>query len=704
MNVMKFGRPVALLALFASVAVGFSLYRASDIYVWNDSPAIGDRPLVDFAADRAELARDPVGCLAVMPRESFVQIGGGYRPLSSLQKRLSLYGVSENGPLPCQRLLYGGVYGLFAVCVFLTARRFTRYGASALLAVALVLGCPPLVSSSWLVIAGLQVAVPLLICVALLLYWQFTEATRARYVYLAALCVVLLVGPWFREFTGVSPLLIVLCELRRARRPTPLVALMGIFFLHAVFPTALVKWLWIPELPLLPVTKLGNLGGSLGRHGFHWWMALEFLPLLPPILLLLTVPACVRTLGRMVPAPLTLAWLDRKAGIEGLTRYVVTAVLAVATVVLWHRSRLLADPKHQEQLGVALCLGIAVAGLRFDWFLAAWFLVTFIPLLRVAVETVHFLYPLVPAAIIVACAAESAWCWGVARRGRLAWLRYAVAIVIATGTLDQLLVIYGGYRVMHGQQDGVRAVAAKLREQVPAGSIVISNVIHGIEIEWAAQGHYRTYWTVPWGIHFPDRILRTGEELERLLVENHGKTKVYFLDCDFDYLPNKMAHRHQFVHSFETGKRALGTLHVTSARYPFADPLRHLTRRPDIPFLGPPDLVNDFYYGRAVDGRWFTNELRAEYRLYDVTDTYARFKDPKPVVVEQLDAFSVVLCDGCYFGVRLSGDAFDLGKARGHRYSPCFEGSKVAAVRRKIGEFLASQTATGRQTRPELVR
>jgi hypothetical protein len=104
------------------------------------------------------------------------------------------------------------------------------------------------------------------------------------------------------------------------------------------------------------------------------------------------------------------------------------------------------------------------------------------------------------------------------------------------------------------------------------------------------------------------------------------RSRVYLLDCDFPHLPWKTADRHPFVHRYAVEKRSLGMLGVCSAKYPFADPLRHFISPQNVPFLGPPDLVNDFYRGRALDGSWFRNEVYAEYHLYEITGPCAMAK------------------------------------------------------------------------------
>ncbi|HEX3654336.1 MAG TPA: hypothetical protein VHV55_00945 [Pirellulales bacterium] len=702
-------RPFAMLMLFIVVTSGFMLYRNSDVFVWNDTPGLisFNRPGAKtwpraaklLVALREEWAGDPIRNAKVRLHAAFTNTGDGYRPLDQVFSGLSRDISQITGPTIWQLLIAGSACGAFAVCLFLVARRFAKHDATALLAVVLMLGAPPLVSASWLVIAGLQVLVPLLICLALLLYWQIVESPRRRRFNVCALAAVLFFGPWCREFCGISCLLIAFLELQRTWgrtwRPTPLLAMAGIFFLHAVFPTAIVKLLFLPELPLLPVSRLGRLGSSLQSQGMHWWMAWQFLPLVPPLLMLLAICNGLRRAGRELVFERPRCWSDWKA--HGW-RYCTTGVvpwLWLAVVLTLCFCRL--DSSQQSifataptpvvsapyVLGFALCLYVAIVGLQVDMFLVVWFLLAFVPLMRVVVEIVHFIYPLVPASIILACTVESLWQWAAAQRGWLRGVRYALTLAIGVIVIDQALVWYGTYRVMHGEAAAIRAVAAELRQRIPQGSLVIGNVVHATEIQWAANNHYHDLCSVPWGHGRPGDVVDEESKLDQLLAESQSQNKVYFLDCDFDYLPWKIVHRHKFVHQLEVEKQALGKLHVYSARYPFVDPLRHLVGRPNVPYLGPPDLENDFYRGHAIDGSWFTDEVYAEYHLYEVTGT--RVVDPTPTLaLADVHGFNIIACDHKFFGLPLSGGAFDLKKARNHQYAVCLEGASVEEVKRLI--------------------
>ena len=78
-------------------------------------------------------------------------------------------------------------------------------------------------------------------------------------------------------------------------------------------------------------------------------------------------------------------------------------------------------------------------------------------------------------------------------------------------------------------------------------------------------------------------------------------------------------HRHKYIHDLKMPREDLGVLHRTGVRYVFFDPLRHLIPRDYVPFLGAPDLVNDFYCGRKAHHCPFTYKISAMYHLYRAT-------------------------------------------------------------------------------------
>ncbi|MHB1423415.1 MAG: hypothetical protein ACYC3I_09530 [Gemmataceae bacterium] len=606
-----------LAALFLGTMVGFAAYRKSSFAVWNDSASIfhplsssESVPNWDELKDR--FCRAPLSALGPCLKDCFLSPeSGGYRPLSTLWIYLASMFFHTTSYLPLPLLLIVGFWlGALVVSLFHVARRFVRYDLTALGVVLLVLGSPPLVASSWVCVAGVQILVPLLFCLSLLCYWNLVEGSHRLWNALAML-LLLLLGPWVREFFGLNALLLVILELRRTRRPTWIMGAASLGFLHALFPTALIHWLFLPQLPLLPVYKLGTLSGTLGNGGIRWGAGWHFLPLFPPSLwVCAALEVLVRLRGGCASADKQRNdWFGR----------VETAVrtLAIPVWLLIVLALLAQEPYYRGYLGAALSMGVAVLGMRRDLGLGVWFVLMYAPILRVFTEHVHFLYAIPPGAIILAESMESLW------RRLSAWptlarLRYALAILLVVIGIDQTLNIYGAYRVNRAAYGGIDVVADWFLRHVPEGSAVVTNALHGEEIKWHSGNHIEIYWTIAAGVCDPRRAVDKPSRLEEILTQR-AQHPVYFLDVDFDYPQNKGAyHRHKYVHEAEIDSKDLGVVYFSHVRYPFTDPLRYLIPRMYQPFLGAPDLENDFARKCSVD-HLFHNEIYAIYHVYEVT-------------------------------------------------------------------------------------
>jgi hypothetical protein len=598
---------IRLAGLFVFVTIGFALYRQSAFFIWDDSPG----------AFNSEWAQGPP--LGELLAGAFASTNpNGYRPLATIHYAIGLRFLYElHGPTFVHLLGIGSVYGALALCLFGVARRFLRHEATAYFTVLLVLASPPLAATTWVVLAGLQAIVPLLTCLALLCYWRGLEP-GGRWFFRGCLGLIFLVGPWYREFLGIVPILIGFLEWQRARRPTPLLVLAAAGLLHAIYPMALPKLLFFPELPLQPVFALGHLSLALEGGGIRWRAAAHFLPLFPPLLLLLGGLSGLAGAWERIRALLLARHSPNSQDLGPGGWHALVPALAFAcwlSVVLL----LLMSGRGSWLLPLAVSLGVAVIGLQQDLLLPFWFLAAFLPILRVFTEHVHFLYTVVPAAIILAGATETLWL----RLGQLGgwWkgVRPCVAACLGLVAADQAANPYGVYRVNHATYEGIQEVAHWLKLHVPAGSAIVSNVIHGEEIKWHSGGHVENFWTVSAGVFDPARVLAEPARLDALLAQSAGKN-VYYLDVDFDYLPSKVGyHRHKYIHHLKMPREDLGVLHRTAVRYVFFDPLRHLIPRDFVPFLGAPDLVNDFYSGRSGHHCPFTYKVSARYHLYRAT-------------------------------------------------------------------------------------
>jgi hypothetical protein len=461
-------------------------------------------------------------------------------------------------------------------------------------------------------------------CVVVDLPWLFNLLETYRLLhhrtwYLLSLCAVLLLGPWYREFVGGISILIIFLEVWRARRPTTLAGLAGLFFLHAVFPTALVKLVAFPELPLRPVFALGQLGVQIQRvphsaglsamsevlASLRWQAVCTFLLLLPPTALGLAL------LGYLIPN-------------------------------YWQENRINPSESSYAASGGVL-------------FLAVWTLVFLVPFLKVFTLHAHLAYPLMPFSILTAIGIERL-CYVVWQQNHFGqFLRYSLGLVLIIGVGDHLLNIYGSYRTVHGINHGNLAVANWFKTHVPKGSIVISNALHVEDIRLFSNGHIIPYWTVDTGIVEMKRAVETTAKLEELLGQNKNLHEIYFLDVNYNFTPDKVYyHSHKYVRNESVEMKNLGLIQTIRVRYPYLDPLRAFTPRSYILFLGGGDLENDFYHGPAQDGTPFLREIYAEYHVYQATGTEVAPWDPNvpwSFVESGFEGFNIFQYGDRYLGI-----------------------------------------------------
>jgi hypothetical protein len=626
---MKTNRHLVILSLlWLLVTFGYFLFRSSTpLLVWSDSPEVSANLYGSFGVGPRHTLKEQ-RLLQQIIRESFQSsTTTGYRPINFIIHKFGVAFFSTREASPY--LWFAAVSlvcGTLAVCFFFVARRYTRTDFAAIVAVILLLCSPSVVGSGWLIFSGIHALVLLLICLGLLLYWKILETFHNVPWYVAGLCAVLLLGPWYREFIGGLSVLIIFLEFQRARRPTLLVFLAGLFLLHAVFPTALIKLIAFPDLPLRPVFALGQLGvqvqlnavpaeGSTIDHlmnSIRWRALFNFLALLPPTLVGLSL------IGYLLPS---------------------------------------GYPEDRRTLNSSKHAGGYL-------FLAFWLAVFFLPFLRIFTLHAHLAYPLMPFSIIVAAGAERLWHM-TSHQTRLRHVsRSLVALVLGVAICDHLLNVYGSYRTVRAINSGSLRVAEWFQEHIPKDSIVICNALHIEDIRLFSGGHIVPYWAVDTGIVELKRAVETPEKLRALLEQNQSHRNVYFLDVNYNFTPDKVYyHSHKYVRNESVAMENLGLVHTTQTKYPYLDPLRMLTSRSYIPFLGGGDLENDFYRGPAQDGTPFMREIYAEYHVYQVTGTEVAPWDPNipwSFVEEGYEGFNLFKYDDGYLALAQALGPVDL--------------------------------------------
>ncbi|MDP3790025.1 MAG: hypothetical protein Q8R48_06460, partial [Candidatus Omnitrophota bacterium] len=462
---------------------------------------------------------------------------------------------------------------------------------------------------------------------------------------------IMLLGPWDREFVGLLPLLFIFLELRRARRITWIAVISSLFLLHALFPTAIVKCLLFHDLPLGPVFTLGNLGASFKQGTFsnlQWRIFIDIVSIYPPTIFVL----------------LLTSWM----------------------------LKLKAKKKIFDQNTV---------------FLFIFFLLSFLPFLKLFREQVHLNYSLIPLSVLLAMAAEDLWISaGGLRRFRVA-ARIALTALIVLIVADHSLNLYAVRKVTLDMHRGTSKLKEWFMDNVPRGTNVITNAHHPDDIRYYSSG-YIELWGAPGGIPDMTRWLSPSPADLQKVINLSGPNGVYLLDVEIKDLPGQrnLERKHYYVRNKEAMKADmttdLGIIYTTRSRYPFLDPLKYLIPAKAMTWPASPDLEFDFYRGMALDGTPFLKEVSASYHLYKVAGNKIVISEPI-LARENYCSFNIIFFKGRYYAILQSEGAFDITRVEQKRYSISFEGSSVEEVERKIDGYFAIERTKSAGEDPILI-
>lgn len=640
-----------LILIFFLVAVCFFTVRSTEGPVWNDSPQTAENQygfqnsITQPSDVAAPICRDegafglrwgaPNLMTTIFTRAFSCLEGGGYRPLSAV---LSYTGVAifSEAYSPTEPKPYLGeiwtvgvaiLFGLLAVLLFLIAREYVQTNLAAYAILLLFFFSPPMVSGAWILFSGgIQVTVPLFICLGLWLYRKTSEAQQHRRLWGFGLTLALVTGPWVREYIGIVAGLIIFLEFQQHRRVTWISVLALLGFLHALFPTALLHW-FLPKLPLVPVFKLGSLAvqlntaasadsslwSSLARA--KWEVAKVFLVTLPPsffllsgVILLLSLKRDIRTLAVLIglTAIVLAAW--------GKPWFWFLLIVAFCGLTLFQALRNRLEPVN------GLHPQDAAAQFHRVLFLNVWFLLSLLPFLKVFSAHVHLAYPLIPGVILIVASTERFWLDILKHSGRVVWKKAVAVPILLMCFLDQTFNAYGSYVTVHSLYGGIRHMADWVRANTPPGTIVIANALHAEDIRFYSQNHILPYWSVGVGVP-PERTLEKPAELESFMKMHFGSERILMLSMDqaFSHVKGGF-HAHKYVTRNTVKTASLGSIYSMSGWFPFVDPLRNFLPRQMELFLGPPDLENDIYFGRDRSHRPFLKEISVTYNAYTVID------------------------------------------------------------------------------------
>lgn len=528
----------------------------------------------------------------------------GYRPLS-IGIASVVGGSIALGILPFSLWVafVGVLIGLTAVVTFFLGRQIAGTTWGGWIAAFLLFGCPPFIAASWVVFAGIQTFVPLFLGCGVLLYLDLAKAPDGRQWRYVALALLLLFGPWVREFIAVLGPIIIASEIWRARRPTLLMGLGLIGFLHGLFPTALVHFIFAPDLPLAPVYKLGWLARQVSGGDtriFRPEVALHALQIIPPSFYVIIFAA--------------LLVLRDKASNFLIHRFLRIFIIVggfIVAISYW----IIEDYFLLTATALFITAAPAALALRFSPTLAIWYTAAYLPFFKVYAQETHLAYMAQPLAIIAAIAVANLWryCATTAPLFRV-YVRSALSTVVVILTFDQMIHVVVSRQITKSMAETAVKISRYLSIATPAGVTLGANTLMGHDIQLFSRGHVRFHSTFPNG------------NFETAAIQALGNSQdVYLLAAEYPFLPGKIAyHRNAYVDLSSSVILPIGRLTTVRVQYFYLDPLRLLASRPFISFLGPPDMVNDVYAGPQRGGVPFMREHYVALDLYRVNHTALR--------------------------------------------------------------------------------
>ena len=541
------------LVVWSLLFVAYFLIRSTTMIVWDDTTAITSNPI----QDRIIISWEDPDVILKSLAYSFENLsGGGYRPLSTFIQSLGTLHFRSSNPNAYVWYVFNGfILGILGVIFFSISKIILRSNSYALISLFLFITSPPLLQSLWITFAGIQAIVPIIFGTGLILYWDITIRNSKKSLF--TLCLVLLIGPYFREFTGLLPILLVFLDILKNKKPGYITYIAIVGFVHALYPTFIVKIIAYPELPLVSIFEMGHFGEQVK---------------------IIDVSNILSSISFQAP----------------LNLFSLSPTLFILSIFILIQKSFV----HKEIT-------------QNDLFLGFWFLLTFLPFLKVYTEQVHLIYCLMPLSILIASAL------GWAYKAEIL-PRTLIIILLIPLLLDQSTNVYGTYKVVNSCNEGIIKMANWFTENTPKNSRIISNALHAEDIRLFSKKHIKVNWTVKAGVPRPDESLINADDYRQFLKNN--TENVYLLAMDFNYEDHKRGyHSHRFIKYDELYKKDYGNVYVVRARYPYVDPLKYFMPRKYMSFLGPPDLENDYYRGPSQDGAVFLREVFVRYRVIEVS-------------------------------------------------------------------------------------
>lgn len=589
------------LAVFVAVTLSMLIPRIGVPYAWSDTDtlmrtdAITSIPLRLSWLDTPSVSR--------------------YLPLTrSIQATLiTSFPDSPIAPTALQSI----VWGVFALMVYLLVMELTRSRFASLGSALLVSFSLPCIQMVWITLHQTVALVELVIVLGLYGYVKYQNTGRRRWLYLLLGCS--FVGPFVRELAIILPMVVIITTIVEKKWDRKLLIPLSPLLLHNIFPSTLPS-LFLGKLIAIPVFARG-VPEIFSFLSLSSWTNLSSLRLDMPIHLTLFVPP-ILTAFALLSAILFLreqrvlrAGALQRTDRKGLVLTTIILALGFASLFFTNMKYATPEPTLLFLLPSLLCLIVAIVTFPSNKLLTVWFAVSCTPFLRIynAID-VSLIAPAIPWTIIMMVWIAKLPTVKQLSRTSLLHLEtrhliqcITVLLLLVVGFASQPLNLLAARSTFNGITSATKEMANWMAANIPKNSIIITNLIHGVEFKYYANNTPEPYYT--FGHHNPvyALVLPDPSDYNKLVEEQSPYRDIYMVTG----LTLTGGRDHWLINQPNETVELQVELQ-TVCKYPVLDILRCLLPPNYRPYGGPPDLAPEV----QIDTGLFYQEARAEYAIY----------------------------------------------------------------------------------------
>lgn len=574
------------IAIFVVVVSSTLIARVGVPYVWADTQTLMNAEAITSTPLSSVWYDEPSAFHRYLPIVSLLQI-----PL------LKLFSDNPIVPTAFQAIIWGAL----AVVIYLLVMELTKNKFASLASALLLAFSLPSIRESFTTLQTTAL-VELVIVLGLYGYVRYRNTNQHRWLYLLLGCCI--VGPLIKELAIIIPIVVLLTIIAERKWNKKLLIPLPFLLLHSIFPSTL------PNLFLGRLVAISIFTGGVPEHyslfslqrlsTLYYDMPVHLILFIPPILTFLVI---VSIIIYLINKDRTL----RTAGTVGLVLIIGFASIFFTNIQYGDTGLAF------SAIPSMLCATVAIISFKHNKLLSIWFMIAWVPFfwLYNACDT-GLIAPAIPWTIITAIwLSKLPLTRQLTEKGKalfsLSGIRHSlqyslILILLVLGFASQPLNLIA----VHKTFNGTASVTKEMARQVPEDSIVITNLIHGMELKYYEDNEFELYYAYRSHM-FDDAYAIHNSTVYDELVKGHNSTDIYILAG----LTLKDGENHWLLTQPDKPVE-LQTKFQAVCRYPTPDPLKSLLPENYRPFGGPPDLEPEV----EISSGLFYQEAYAEYGLY----------------------------------------------------------------------------------------